>query len=83
MTLKEFNALGLFEKIRAVQAGRLIAKRRTKEFYIYLYTLDDFYVEVLYSQFEHELKGFLPFKHMQRLEPYLQQIHLPAFLSNI
>ena len=82
MTLKEFNGLGLFEKIQAVQVGRLVAKRRTKDFHIYLYTLDDFYVEVLYSLYEHELKGFIPFKHMQRLDPYLRQIHLPAFLSN-
>jgi len=82
MTFKEFNALGLFEKIQAVQLGRLVAKRKTKDFHIYLYTLDDFYVEVLYSPFEHELKGFIPFKHLQRLEPYLRQINLPAFLNN-
>lgn len=78
MTLPDFYALGLFEKIQAVQAGKLIAKRKTPQFYIYLYTLEDFYVEVLYSHLEHELKGFVPFRDMQRLDPYLQMISLPA-----
>ena len=80
MTLKEFYSLGLFAKIQAVQQGRLIAKRKTVNFYIYLYTLEDFYVEVLYSHLEHELKGFVPFKDTERLDPYLDMISLPAIL---
>jgi hypothetical protein len=80
MTLEEFYTLGLFEKIQALQLGRLIAKRKTAHFCIYLYTLNDFFVEVLYSKAEHELNGFIPFKDLQRLDPYLQQISLPAIL---
>ncbi len=80
MTLNEFYSLGLFEKIQAVQRGRLIAKRKNTNFYIYLYTLEDFYVEVLYSHMEHELKGFVPFRNMERLDPYLDMISLPAIL---
>lgn len=81
MKLTEFNIL---DEIRQAEAllnnGVLIAERIYKNFTIFLYQVNQFYVEVYYHNTFSMIQGFRGFESTNALEPYLEEIDI-SFLQ--
>jgi hypothetical protein len=77
MTLDEFTLLD-----EATQAGALIdrgifiAERTYKNFDIFLYQIDNFYVEIYHNLNFNMMQGMRSFEDADALEPYLESIDI-------
>ena len=76
MTLCEFIALNELEKHNAVLDGVHIGDRSSGRYWILLYQLDSFYVEVFYDARKDAIVRFRPFRSVGQLSPYLRQIDI-------
>jgi hypothetical protein len=77
MTLHDFKALDDFQKAAAlVDDGVLIGKRNLLFYLIYLYQVEGFYVEVLYSLQAKKVHKFRAFENTELLDPYLSKIDI-------
>ncbi|HEX2607839.1 MAG TPA: hypothetical protein VHK91_10685 [Flavisolibacter sp.] len=80
MKLSDFN---LLDEIRQAEAllnhGVLIAERLYKDFNIFLYQVNHFYVEVYFHNGFKMIQGFRGFESVNALEPYLDEIRIPEF----
>jgi hypothetical protein len=77
MTLNEFKALDDFQKATAlVDDGVLIGKRNLLFYLIFLYQIEGFYVEVLYSIKSKKVHKFRAFENIELLDPYLSKIDI-------
>ena len=80
MTLYEFNLLSFDHQLNCVwQQGTFLVTRRVGVFYLCLYALDSFYVEIRYSQDLRQITACRSFRSNIALEPYLEQIELGAY----
>ena len=61
--------------------GIFIAERRTLAYIIFLYALDDFYVELCYHHKTTAIIQIVSFKSIERLEPYLVQIDIEGLFQ--
>jgi hypothetical protein len=80
MTLDDFNALDEQKQASSIMdRGVFLAYRLYKEFKIFLYQIDDFYVEVYYNNRYNLVQGFGSFEYSSSLDPYLRNIQIPEF----
>ncbi len=77
MTLREFKTFDDFQKAKAlVDVGVLIGKRQLMFYLIFLYQVEGFYVEVLYSLQSKKVHKFRAFENTNLLDPYLSKIDI-------
>lgn len=77
MTLYKFNLLSFDYQLNCVwEQGTFLMTRRIGKFYLCLYGLESFYVEIRYSQDFRQITACRSFRSSIALEPYLEQIEL-------
>ena len=76
MTSNEFNNLMYHEKMEAVLKATFLIDRLSEHYYIKLYNLDNFYVEVFYDDHSHLIARFRAFEHTLFLVPYLENLKI-------
>lgn len=77
MTLNEFNKLSELKKAEYLWSdGVHLCQRFTDTHTIVLYSLDEFYCEILYNRKKNKAEEILSFKSIDRLEPYVNFIQL-------
>ena len=82
ITLYEFNLLSQFDKGEVLyEHGVHISERRDAEFGYVLYQLNNFYVEVKYSNEQNKIIKLNVFSTTTNLEPYLNGIDISNILS--
>ena len=82
MTLSEFRNLNE-EKQREffIKKAVLLGERKTQQYYILLFQLEGFYIEIFSSKKEGEVTLIKTFTTTQELEPYLQAIDISELLN--
>lgn len=81
MTICEFLTLSEQEQEDVVWSHTHIAEREEEPYWILLYQVDGFYVELYYDLKSRDLCGFHPFICTGQLEPYLNQIDLSGLFD--
>jgi hypothetical protein len=76
MTSDEFNCLVYHHKMEAVLQGIFLADRLSEHYYVKLYNLDSFYVEVFYDDRSHLITKFRAFEHTLFVLPYLNELKI-------
>ncbi|MEI6948879.1 hypothetical protein V9K67_16955 [Paraflavisolibacter sp. H34] len=76
MTICDFIAMPSCAQEEAVWTHQHIAERDNGTYWILLYQLETFYVELYYHREKGEIAGLRPFTGTDQLEPYLEQICL-------
>lgn len=77
MTLDEFTILDEASQAEAlIERGVFLAERMYKNFSIFLYQLDDFYVEIYHNLKYNVMQGMRSFKEEEELEPFLESIDI-------
>ena len=77
MKLSEFILLSQAEKRHAVlHRGVLVAKRKQQNILIFLFRLEDYYVETWCNVTNHSVTEYRALTAVSTLEPYLNQISL-------
>ncbi len=77
MKLSEFILLPEEEKKKTVlRLGTLIGKRKYHECLVFLFQLNDFYVEVFCTFTGKTIREYRVFKNTSNLSPYLESIPL-------
>ena len=77
MTLDEFSLLDEPKQAEAlIEHGIFIAERHYKNFNIFLYQIDNFYVEIFHNLNFNMMQGMRSFADDEALEPYLESIDI-------
>lgn len=77
MTLQNFSTLLLEDQIKLIRDKSVyLCKRRKGEVTYFLYQMNAFYVEVLYSHHLKKITNLFSFQSTLLLEPYLKIIPL-------
>lgn len=75
MTISEFIVLEPSEKRTSVlHQGILVAKRRDDEHLVFLFQIEDYYVETYFTIRNKAAVEYRAFKNLSSLEPYLEEI---------
>lgn len=61
--------------------GVMLWERKSRNFSIYLFQLDSFYVELFFFKESGEFATIKPFDNMDELSPYLREIDVGQLLS--
>lgn len=82
MTLSEFRNLNE-EKQREffIKKAVLLGERKTQQYYILLFQLEGFYIEIFSCQKEHEVTLIKTFTTTKELEPYLNAIDISNLVN--
>jgi hypothetical protein len=79
MTLDEFTSLDEAMQAEAlIDRGVFLAERMYKNFSIFLYQLDDFYVEIYHNLKYNVMQGMRSFQEEEDLEPFLENIDISS-----
>ena len=82
MKLSDFIVLSEQEKtVTVLHQGVLIGKRTENHQMVFLFQLDDFYVETCCNESSKAVEGFTAFKNLQLLSPYLEAISLAGLMA--
>jgi hypothetical protein len=82
MRLSAFRRLSPNKQHQMVASlGALLCERKTKNFLIYLYQLDGFYIELFFFKESGEFATMKPFDNLDELAPYLEEIDLTYLLN--
>jgi hypothetical protein len=82
LTEKNFTALPLpLQKAVVKQKGTFLCERISKNFVVYLFELNTFYVEVFYNRDKARVIWIHTFHNPDLLEPYLEAIDLSGLLK--
>ncbi|MFD2145837.1 hypothetical protein [Mucilaginibacter antarcticus] len=76
MTSEEFNYLSYHDKTELVLQGTFLVDRLTDHYYIKLYNIDCFYVEVFFEDSSHLITHFRAFEHTMFIVPYLEEVRI-------
>jgi hypothetical protein len=77
MTVTDFSYLDETKQAEALLArGIFLTERLYKNFIIFLYQLDNFYVEVYHNLKYNVMQGMRSFEDDEALEPYLDTIDI-------
>lgn len=77
MTLDEFTHLNERRQAQTLlERGTFLAERLYKNFSIFLYQLDNFYVEVYHNLRFDVMQGMRCFEDDETLQPYLESIDI-------
>ena len=79
MTLTEFSSLDESRQAEAlIEGGVFLTERMYKNFSIFLYQLDDFYVEIYHNLKYNVMQGMRSFQDDEELEPFLESIDISS-----
>lgn len=79
MKLTDFNLLNEIKQAEVLlSCGVLIAERVYKSFTIFLYQVNEFYVEVYFNNTFCVIQGLRGFESTTILEPYLEEIDISS-----
>lgn len=82
MTLDEFTLLNDARQAKALlEHGIFLTERLYKNFSIFLYQLDNFYVEVYHNLRYDIMQGMRCFEDDETLQPYLESIDISCLVS--
>lgn len=82
MKLSDFILLNEEEKKRAVlHQGVLIAKRKNTASVVFLFHVQNFYVEARFNAEDRSVEEFRMFDHTLLLQPYLDDIRIDGLLN--
>ena len=82
MKLSEFILLNENEKTSAVlHIGILVAKRKKEDLTIFLFQLDNYYVETYCNVPDKQVYEFKAFNNTKNLAPYLEAISIDELLN--
>lgn len=82
MKLSDFIVLSEEEKKQAVlNEGVLIGKRAALSSFIFLFRVQNFYVETCFNLESKDVEEFRMFDHTSLLQPYLETISLDGLLN--
>ena len=82
MTLTEFKLLDETKQTQIlIDRGVFIAERLYKNFLIFLYQVDHFYVEIYHNQRYNTMQGISGFEDDEVLEPYLDNIDISCLTT--
>ncbi|MGK7389219.1 MAG: hypothetical protein ACNS60_02675 [Candidatus Cyclobacteriaceae bacterium M2_1C_046] len=77
MNILEFNHLTFDEKCENIATeGRYLSFRYIENMKIYLYAIDDFFVEISFSPYHHKVVGIDAFNNVDLLNPYLEFVNI-------
>jgi len=76
MNSDNFTLLTDYQKTEAVLKGTFLAERLAGNFYVRLYNLDNFYVEVFFEGRQRLITRFRAFEHTLFVLPYLDKVKL-------
>ena len=77
MTLDEFTRLNETKQAEVLLAqGAFVAERMYKNFTIFLYQVNNFYVEVYHNVNFNVMQGMRCFQDDEALQPYLEEIDI-------
>jgi len=77
MRFSDFKMLNLPWQARIIcDQGIFLTSRKEDGYFIELYQVDSFYVEVYYRLKDNEIEKFLSFHDTSMLEPYLKLINI-------
>lgn len=84
MKQHDFTAFEELEQAETAWKNGILLGQRTENFHsMWLYLLDDNYVEITYHTHFNVLLHIKSFKDTEQLEPYLAQIDLSALLADL
>jgi len=69
------------KKFTVLHQGVLIGKRKDPSMMIFLFQLDDFYVEMYCNAMSKEVTQYKVFRHTRLLQPYLESIAIDHLLK--
>jgi hypothetical protein len=81
MNIKRFLQLDHVEQENAVWDGVFLIEIETEDGSIALFSVGNFFVELLYNQEEKTILAIKPFKNLELIEPYLNKIQLSDLYS--
>lgn len=82
MSLSEFIVLDQSQKkIAVLHQGVLIAKRKVNQSVIFLFQLDNYYVETFFDSTSKQIEEFRMGDNTNILDPYLQEIPIDNLLN--
>ena len=77
MTIADFTLLHEIKQAQTlVERGVFVAERLYKNFSIFLYQVDSFYVEIYHNLRYNAMQGMRSFEDDEALEPYLEEIDI-------
>ena len=77
MRIEQFNILDEKEQAEVlINKGVFIAERLYRDFSIFLYQVDHFYVEIYHNLRYNVIQGMESFEDEEMLKPYLESIDL-------
>ncbi|HWJ90162.1 MAG TPA: hypothetical protein VNR87_03580 [Flavisolibacter sp.] len=77
MTIADFTLLDEIKQAQTlVERGVFVAERLYKNFSIFLYQVDSFYVEIYHNLRYNAMQGMRSFEDDEALEPYLEEIDI-------
>lgn len=79
MTLLDFLQLNLQGRIEATEKAVCIRGRKENDFFVLLFQLNSFYIEVFYHHILRTVCGVFGFDDVAELDPYLDEIQLPLY----
>jgi hypothetical protein len=80
MRFSDFKTLDLPWQAKVVcEDGSFLSFRTDDQYFIELYQVDSFYVEIYYRLIDNEIEKFLSFHDINLLEPYLNKIEVALF----
>ncbi|MGZ8561741.1 MAG: hypothetical protein ACXWV3_09120 [Flavisolibacter sp.] len=81
MTLSTFSSLNEAQQAEVLlDRGIFLAERLYKNFTIFLYQVDHFYVEIFYNLRFNTTQGMRGFEDDETLEPYLDSIDISCLV---
>ncbi|KAA9349600.1 hypothetical protein [Larkinella humicola] len=82
--LSHFHALSYQDQLNSVwQQGKLLEARRIPGFWLHLYAVNTFFVEMWICQRRYEVTLLRGFLNTEDLEPYLDKISLNGILQDL
>lgn len=83
MTCLTFDQLSEARQTDLIWEAGVFLSRRTEGFYnVLLFQIDGFYTEVYYHSHFNVIIKIESFSDTDRLDAYLQSLHIPEFFSN-
>jgi len=74
MKLYNFISLSMDEQAEAASQGVFLCEREAKPYIIFLFNVDNFYVEVFFDELQNKITRVKPFKSIRALDPYLEAV---------
>lgn len=82
MTLQHYNAMDQEkQRLWVLHKGVYLCARKTRDFTVFLFALDGFYIEVYFYNANDLIFLIKSFDDTDELEPYLQEINLTPLLQ--